>query len=181
MLTWPCGCCVCLRSVFPEESTVTADALKAHFGGFVAGTLKATTKSQAEPEDNNGPVTVLVGTNFERIVFDDEKDVLVEFYAPWCGHCKTLAPKYDTLGEEFATDSNIVIAKVDATENDTPAKIEGFPTLIFYPAGDKKNPVSYDGDRSVEAMSAFIREKRKSAPSAGAAAPAAGAVHDDEL
>lgn len=73
-----------------------------------------------------------------------------------------------------------MIAKVDATENDTPAKIEGFPTLIFYPAGDKKNPVTYDGDRSVEAMSAFIREKRKSAPSAGAAEPAAK-VHDDEL
>lgn len=69
--------------VFPEESTVTAQALKDHFAGFVAGTLKATTKSQAEPEDNNGPVTVLVGTSFERIVFDDEKDVLVEFYAPW--------------------------------------------------------------------------------------------------
>ena len=36
--------------------------------------------------------------------------------------------------------------------------------LIFYPAGDKKNPITFDGDRSVEALSAFIREKRKSAP-----------------
>ena len=66
--------------VFPEDKTVSAQALKDHFAGFVAGTLKATTKSQAEPEDNNGPVTVLVGTSFERIVFDNEKDVLVEFY-----------------------------------------------------------------------------------------------------
>jgi protein disulfide-isomerase A1 len=73
-------------------------------------------------------------------------------------------PKYETLGEEFAGDSNIVIAKVDATENDTPAKVEGFPTLIFYPAGDKKNPITFEGDRSVEAMAAFIKEKRKSAP-----------------
>jgi hypothetical protein len=63
-------------------------------------------------------------------------------------------------------DSNIVIAKVDATdhENDTPAKVEGFPTLIFYPAGDEKNPITFEGDRSVEAMAAFIKEKRKSAP-----------------
>lgn len=66
--------------VFPETTTVTADALKEHFGGFLAGTLKATLKSQPEPEDNNGPVVVLVGTNFERIVLDDTKDVLVEFY-----------------------------------------------------------------------------------------------------
>ena len=76
--------------------------------------------------------------------------------------------QYDTLGAEFADDSNVVIAKVDATENDTPAKVEGFPTLIFYPAGAKANPITYDGDRSVEAMAAFIREKRQSAPAAKA-------------
>jgi len=150
--------------VFPEDSTVTAAALKAHFEGFTTGTLKATLKSQPEPADNNGPVKVIVGTTFEAIALDDSKDVLVEFYAPWCGHCKSLAPKYETLGEEFASDSNIVIAKVDSTENDTPAKIEGFPTIIFYPAGDKKNPITFEGDRTVEAMSAFIKENRKSSP-----------------
>ena len=66
--------------VFPEGDAVTAQALKDHFAGFLAGTLKATTKSQPEPTDNNAPVTVLVGTSFERIVLDDTKDVLVEFY-----------------------------------------------------------------------------------------------------
>jgi protein disulfide-isomerase A1 len=156
--------------VFAEDQTVTAAALSKHFGAFLAGELKATMKSQAEPTDNNGPVKVIVGTTFEQIALDDTKDVLVEFYAPWCGHCKTLAPKYETLGEQFASDSNIVIAKVDSTENDTPAKVEGFPTLIFYPAGDKKNPITFEGDRSVEAMAEFINEKRKSAPAAAAAA-----------
>ena len=61
--------------------------------------------------------------------------------------CSSPCPcdQYDTLGAEFAEDSNVVIAKVDATENDTPAKVEGFPTLIFYPAGAKANPITYDG------------------------------------
>ena len=43
---------------------------------------------------------VLVAENFDAIVNDDSKDVLIEFYAPWCGHCKTLEPKYIELGEK---------------------------------------------------------------------------------
>ena len=41
-----------------------------------------------------------MGKNFDEIVNDEDKDVLVEFYAPWCGHCKSLAPKYEELGEK---------------------------------------------------------------------------------
>lgn len=147
--------------VFPESETVTLDALKAHFDGFLSGSLQPTLKSQPEPEDNSAAVKVVVGTTFDSIVMDDAKDAFVEFYAPWCGHCKTLAPKWDELGAKFEADSGIVIAKVDATENDTPARIEGFPTILFYPAGDKANPVTYEGDRTVDAMVAFVNENRK--------------------
>ena len=43
---------------------------------------------------------MVVGKNFDEIVNDESKDVLIEFYAPWCGHCKSLAPKYEELGEK---------------------------------------------------------------------------------
>lgn len=42
----------------------------------------------------------MVADTFDEIVNDPEKDVLVEFYAPWCGHCKNLEPKYKELGEK---------------------------------------------------------------------------------
>jgi len=155
--------------VLPQDAPVTAEALRGLIQGYLAKTLQPTLKSEAEPADNSGPVKVVVGKSFDKIVLDNSKDVLVEFYAPWCGHCKSLAPKYEQLGAQFKESPSVVIAKVDATENDTPADIKGFPTLIFYPAGAKDEPVTYDGDRTVEAMAAFIREHATTLQAGGAA------------
>ena len=60
----------------------------------------------------------MVGLNFEEIVKNSDKDVLVEFYAPWCGHCKALAPKYDELALRVNRNKNLVIAKIDSTKNE---------------------------------------------------------------
>ena len=63
-----------------------------------AGELEPHVKSEAIPTQV-GPVTVAVAKNFEDVVTNSDKDVLIEFYAPWCGHCKKLAPTFDELGE----------------------------------------------------------------------------------
>jgi len=177
--------------VFPQDQKPEAAKLRAHFRGFVDKTLQPTVKSEEVPEKNDGPVKIVVGKTFDSIVMDATKDVFVEFYAPWCGHCKSLAPKFDKVGESFADTDSIVIAKIDATENDTPVDIRGFPTLMFYPADDKQNPLTYEGDRTEQAMAQFVRENaatlKKSTGGAPAAsgskgeAPAAGAKtgHDE--
>merc|ERR1719351_760264 len=59
-------------------------------------------KSEAVPDNSANAVKVAVAKNFDELVTKSEKDVLVEFYAPWCGHCKKLTPIYDELGEKMA-------------------------------------------------------------------------------
>ncbi len=53
-------------------------------------------------------VTVLTSGNFNDIVLDASKNVLVEFYAPWCGHCKSLAPIYEKVAQDFQAESNVI-------------------------------------------------------------------------
>jgi len=151
---------------FNEE--LNAANIRSHVAAFHSGGLKPTLKSEEVPEDNSGPVRVLVGTTFNEIVLDETKDVLVEFYAPWCGHCKSLTPIYEQLGESFASNQNIIIAKIDATANDVdhPAvHVQGFPTIIFFPANGKDTPTVYDGERDLESLKAFVQENSKAQPS----------------
>merc|ERR1712039_928686 len=138
------------------EGELTEEKLKEFFEGYAAGTLTAHLKSEPVPETNDEPVFVLVGSEFENVVGKD-KDVFVEFYAPWCGHCKRLAPEYENVGKAFEDVESVVIAKVDATENDTPEDIKGFPTLIFYKKGSMEG-IKYDGDRTQDAIIEWIKE-----------------------
>ena len=79
--------------------------------------------------------------------------------------CFSLAPKYDELAALYTSNadfnSKVTIAKVDATANDVPDEIQGFPTIKLFPAGKKDKPVEYSGDRSIEDLAKFVKENGK--------------------
>uniref|UniRef100_A0A8C1A5X8 protein disulfide-isomerase n=1 Tax=Cyprinus carpio carpio TaxID=630221 RepID=A0A8C1A5X8_CYPCA len=141
-----------------EGSTINKDALRTFCQGVLDGTMKPFLKTQEIPEDwDKNPVKVLVGKNFNEVAFDETKNVFVEFYAPWCGHCQQLAPIWDELGEKYKDHENIIIAKMDATENDAEdVTIQGFPTIKYFPAGAEKKIVDYNGNRDLETFSKFL-------------------------
>ena len=114
-------------------------------------------KSEPEPSDplDNG-VRVLVGNNFESIVYDSSKDVLVEFYAPWCGHCKKLAPDYEKLAQEFKDVSSVIISKIDYTANEVKGQsIRGYPTIKYFTANNKKG-LDFEGDRTFDDLKEYV-------------------------
>lgn len=167
-----------LKYPFDQTKTLTEAEIGSFVQSYLAGEVKPSVKSEPIPEKQDGGVTVIVAHTYDAIVNDETKDVLVEFYAPWCGHCKTLAPKYEELGALFAPFAkHVTIAKVDATANDVPEEIQGFPTIKLYPAGSKnKTPIDYSGPRDVESLAGFVQHQGKNAVD-----PNAQPDSDDEM
>ncbi|XP_066545798.1 protein disulfide-isomerase A2 [Amia ocellicauda] len=160
-----------------EQADITAENLQNLCQGVLEGTVKPNLMSQEIPEDwDKKPVKVLVGKNFEQVAFDETKNVFVEFYAPWCGHCKELAPIWDELAEKYKDHEDIVIANMDSTANEVEGvTISGFPTLKYFPAGPEKKIVDYNGQRDLETFSKFLdnggelpEEKEESSKEPGA-------------
>ncbi|KAI9205881.1 thioredoxin-like protein [Polychytrium aggregatum] len=115
-------------------------------------------------------VKALTASSFDEVVLKDDKThVLVEFFAPWCGHCKNLAPIYEKLAKTFAPQTNVIIASVDATKEPALAQkynIAGFPTIKFFSAADNE-PVDYNGGRTEEDFVQFLNENTGSQRVAG--------------
>jgi len=151
-----------LKYPYDQALDVTPEAVDAMLSDYVDDKLQPQLKSQPVPATQAESVFTLVGKQFEEVVFDDDKDVFIEFYASWCGHCKRLKPTWDSLADHYtAVKDRITIAKLEATENDLPPsvpfRVGGFPTLKFKKAGSRSF-IDYDGDRSLESLIAFVEE-----------------------
>jgi protein disulfide-isomerase A6 len=144
-------------STSPEEYNSGRDADS--FLKFINEKAGSNIRIPKEPSH----VVDLDASNFDAIALDASKNVLVEFYAPWCGHCKKLAPDYEVVARTYATEKTIVIAKVDANEEKNKKLAEqygvnGFPTIKWFPK-DNKAGQDYNEGRSPADFVAFVNRE----------------------
>ena len=105
-------------------------------------------------------VVELTEKNFKKLVLQSDDMWLVEFFAPWCGHCKNLEPHWKKAASELK--GKVKLGAVDATVHQALAQqygIQGYPTIKYFPAGAKSGPEEYDGGRTADDIIAWANDK----------------------
>ncbi|XP_055832872.1 protein disulfide isomerase-like 1-4 [Solanum dulcamara] len=148
------------RKKFRFNGDITLEKIKAFTEDFLEDKLKPFYKSDAIPETNDADVKIVVGNNFDEIILNESKDALLEIYAPWCRQCQALQPTFNKLARHLHGVESLVIAKMDGTRNEHPrAKFKGFPSLHFFPAGNKSiDPIPVDTEPTLVALYKFIKK-----------------------
>lgn len=128
------------------------------------GAGSATTEDGKVPdakEEKPSAVLKLEKSNFDEKI--KEGVVFVKFFAPWCGHCKRLAPTWEQLAEEFQARDDVTIAHVDCTADNNVNRelcdgqgVNGFPTLLIYKNGVKVD--EYNGNRELADLQTFVQK-----------------------
>jgi len=127
------------------------------------------------------PVLAVTTKSFEQVVLDSSKDVLVEFYAPWCGHCKQLAPEYKEVARHYEKDPSVAIVKIDATQHShKSAKVSSYPTLLVYLASDKQKPITlaFESGRDKQSIIDTLEKHRRGEAAVDAAGTGTCAAGD---
>lgn len=148
----------------------THEDLKAYVEKMAGQPEKQKTEEKAEASAEGGEeqkqnlVLALTNDNFEHAV--EKGTTFVKFFAPWCGHCKRMAPTWEQLAAKFVGVAGVKIAKVDCTvaeskELCSAQEVNGFPTLYVYRDGQKIT--EYDGSRSLEDLYDFVQKHSEEA------------------
>ncbi len=144
------------------DREVTAKNTKMFLLNFFSDNLVPFYKSLPIPAPEytyDGNIQIVVGHNFQRVVSDPDKHVLIELYSPTCGRCQEFAPIYASIAEQVSQIEDLVVAKLDGSVNDAPGvSVEYFPMIFFYPKNAKDTPIEYIGGRTESEVLEFLNQ-----------------------
>ncbi|KUI67027.1 Protein disulfide-isomerase [Cytospora mali] len=137
---------------------LTAGRIGQFIDDFLGGRLAPAVRSEPVPSSQSGPVTTVVANSFDDVVLDDSKDVLLYYFREDCPYCQGLNPIYQKLAEAYKAQDKVVVAKMDIMKNDLTEDVPYIPYVRLYKAGDKASPVLYQGQRTLQDMTKFLKE-----------------------
>jgi len=141
------------------EADINTKNLKEFCSSLLDGTLPPHHKSEPVPQEK-GLVEKVVGRTFDSSVLESPHNVFLEVYTPWCVDCEAISKNVEKLAKHFSGLDNLKFARIDASVNEHPKlKVNNYPTLFIYPAGDKSNPIKVSKKLSVKDMAKLIKEK----------------------
>lgn len=122
---------------------------------MLGGGSSGSKSSSSSRSSDEGEVIVLTDADFDEKVMKSTDAWFVEFYAPWCGHCKKLQPEWEQLAKKISKE--VKVAKVDATVETRLAskfQVKGYPSIKYFPTGKKSDSsvMDYNGGRDTESM-----------------------------
>ncbi|VAI18245.1 unnamed protein product [Triticum turgidum subsp. durum] len=121
-------------------------------GGSSGKTSGGSSEKKNEPNES----VELNSSNFDELVVKSKDLWIVEFFAPWCGHCKKLAPEWKRAAKNLK--GQVKLGHVDCDSDKSlmsKYKVEGFPTILVFGA-DKESPFPYQGARAASAIEPFV-------------------------
>ncbi|KAL0703327.1 hypothetical protein Bca4012_069752 [Brassica carinata] len=131
--------------------------LKDRLDGKTTGTNTGGGSSEKKSEPSAS--VELNSSNFDELVTESKDLWIVEFFAPWCGHCKKLAPEWKKAAKNLKGKVKLGHVDCDADKAiQSRFKVKGFPTILVFGA-DKSSPLPYEGARSASAIESFALEQ----------------------
>lgn len=145
--------------------TYSLQAVDARAKGKGSSSSKSSSNSGSGSTGGSGKAeaVVLTDSNFDELVMNSDDLWLVEFYAPWCGHCKRLEPEWNKAAADLK--GEVKVGKVDATvETKLGSRfaVQGYPTIKLFPGGKKtdKSAEDYNGARDASTIVQYALEKK---------------------
>jgi protein disulfide-isomerase-like protein len=144
-----------------KKYAADADGIVAFASAWSAGKLTRYLRSQPIPPPSQGAVSEIVGKTFQATVVDSDEDVLLFMYMSGCKFCAAFREHFEEVAEEMASDA-LRFVTMNGPRNDIDHPNVGYkayPHVLFFPAGDKSNPIKFDethGDEAGEALREFL-------------------------